>query len=66
MTIVAGFDVYRAQITFDASTGRRATVHRGRIRHTRGGAALGRPPPGRAGRGGGGLHGLAVRVRGAR
>jgi hypothetical protein len=66
MAIVAGFDVHRARVTFDALDWETGKVYRGRIRHTRGGAALGRPPPGEAGRGGGGLHGLAVRVLGAR
>jgi hypothetical protein len=34
MAIVAGFDVHRAQITFDALNGETGEVHRGRIRAT--------------------------------
>jgi hypothetical protein len=66
MAIVAGFDVHRAQITFDALNRRRASPSRPHPGHAGGGAALGRPLPGPADRRGGrGLHGLAVRVRGA-
>jgi hypothetical protein len=34
MAIVAGFDVHRAQITFDALNGETGEVYRGRIRAT--------------------------------
>ena len=34
MAIVAGFDVHRAQITFDAVDRRTGELHRGRIRAT--------------------------------
>ena len=34
MAIVAGFDVHRAQITFDALNGATGEVHRGHIRAT--------------------------------
>ena len=64
MAIVAGFDVHRAQITFDALDTETGEVNRGRIEATpaavgRLGEALRRSR--RACRGGG-VHGLVVRV----
>ena len=61
MAIVAGFDVHRAQITFDALNRETGEVHRGRIQASPEAVRrwVGRFP------GGGGLHGLAVRVRSA-
>ena len=67
MAIVAGFDVHRAQITFDALDRETGEVKRGRIRATPeavrewAGRFAGEELR-RRGRGG---HGLAVRVRGA-
>ena len=64
MAIVAGFDVHRAQITFDALDTDSGEVSRGRIDATpaavaRWGSALrGREMRCR----GGGVHGLAVRL----
>jgi hypothetical protein len=52
MAIVAGFDVHRNQITFDALDGRSGELTRGRIpSHPRGGAGLGRALPRPAGAG---------------
>src|SRR5215203_2844681 len=67
VAIVAGFDVHRAQITFDALDRVTGEVERGRIRATP------EAVRGWAGRFAGeevhvaveGVHGLAVRVRGA-
>ena len=64
MAIVAGFDVHRAQITFDALDTETGEVNRGRIDATP--AAVTRWAERFAGREvacrGGGVHGLAVRV----
>ena len=64
MAIVAGFDVHRAQITFDALDTETGEVMRGRIDATP--AAVARWAERFDGRGdrcrGGGLHGLAVRL----
>jgi hypothetical protein len=63
MAIVAGFDVHRGQITFDALDTETGEVIRGRIRRGAGGRArLGEAVrrPRRACRGGG-LHRVAVR-----
>ena len=68
MAIVAGFDVHRAQITFDALDTETGEVTRGRIDATP--AAVARWAARFAGREiacrGGGVHGLAVRLRRAR
>ena len=67
MAIVAGFDVHRRQITFDALDTETGEVSRGRIDATP--AAVHAWVKRFEGRGAGrgrGLHGLAVRVRRAR
>src|SRR5215217_6365834 len=68
MAIVAGFDVHRAQITFDALDTDTGEVMRGRIDATP--AAVARWTEALRGGGdrcrGGGVHGLVVRVRCAR
>ena len=64
MAIVAGFDVHRAQITFDALDSETGGVSRGRIDATPTAVAMGGAVCRPADRGRGrGVHRLAVRVR---
>ena len=64
MAILAGFDVHRAQITFDALDTETGEVLRGRMRADREAVRrVGRAVRRRArGGGGGGVHGLVVRL----